>query len=87
MHRDNQSSLRLYMNWFTLAGLREFPYGPLQAIRDAGYDGVQFINPHVPAWSRKHGSLVWAYAAAAESITRETLTRLPEKLGTMALSV
>jgi sugar phosphate isomerase/epimerase len=33
------------MNWLALDGLAEFPSGPLQAIRDAGYDGVQLIEP------------------------------------------
>ena len=38
-------SLRSYMNWLALNGLPAFPDGPLRAIRDAGYDGVQFIQP------------------------------------------
>jgi hypothetical protein len=33
------------MNWLALAGLPEFPSGPVQAIRGAGYDGIQFIDP------------------------------------------
>lgn len=38
-------TLRCYMNWLALEALPDFPNGPLQAIRDAGYDGVQFIQP------------------------------------------
>jgi len=37
--------LLAYMNWLTLEGLQEPPEGWLCAIRDAGYDGVQFIEP------------------------------------------
>ena len=37
--------LRSYMNWLALDGLPEFAGGPLRAIQDAGYDGVQFIQP------------------------------------------
>jgi sugar phosphate isomerase/epimerase len=33
------------MNWLAFEGLPEFPQGRLKAIRDAGYDGVQFIEP------------------------------------------
>jgi hypothetical protein len=33
------------MNWLALDGLPPFPQGPLRAIKDAGYDGVQFIQP------------------------------------------
>jgi sugar phosphate isomerase/epimerase len=33
------------MNWLTLEGLEEPPDGWLRAIRDAGYEGVQFIEP------------------------------------------
>jgi hypothetical protein len=33
------------MNWLTLEGLEEPPEGWLCAIRDAGYEGVQFIEP------------------------------------------
>jgi sugar phosphate isomerase/epimerase len=38
-------SLRCYFNWLAFDGLPEFPEGRLRAIRDAGYDGVQFIQP------------------------------------------
>lgn len=38
-------ALRCYFNWLALDGLPPFPGGPLRAIRDAGYDGVQFIQP------------------------------------------
>jgi sugar phosphate isomerase/epimerase len=41
--------LRCYFNWLALDGLPEFPAGPLRAIQDAGYDGVQFIEPLSPA--------------------------------------
>lgn len=37
--------LRCYMNWLALAGLPEFPSGAVQAIRDAEYDGIQFVDP------------------------------------------
>jgi hypothetical protein len=33
------------MNWLTLEGLDEPPEGWLCAIREAGYEGVQFIEP------------------------------------------
>ncbi|MGB6200834.1 MAG: hypothetical protein WBF35_14915 [Candidatus Acidiferrales bacterium] len=33
------------MNWLALAGLPEFPSGAVQAIRDAEYDGIQFVDP------------------------------------------
>ena len=39
------NSLRCYFNWLAFDGLPEFPEGRLRAIRDAGYDGVQFIQP------------------------------------------
>ncbi len=40
------SRLRLYMNWLALEGtsIKQLP-SPLCGIRDAGYDGVQFIEP------------------------------------------
>ena len=41
--------LRCYLNWLALNGLPDFPNGPLAAIRKAGYDGVQFIQPLSPA--------------------------------------
>ena len=33
------------MNWLALDGLPELPNGQLRAIRDAGYHGVQFVQP------------------------------------------
>lgn len=33
------------MNWLALDGMPAFPSGPLHAIREAGYDGVQFVEP------------------------------------------
>jgi len=45
MGSERAPALRCYMNWLALNGLAEFPAGPLHAIRDAGYDGVQFIQP------------------------------------------
>jgi hypothetical protein len=39
------NSLRCYFNWLAFDGLPEFPEGRLMAIRNAGYDGVQFIQP------------------------------------------
>jgi hypothetical protein len=38
-----------YMNWLSLDGLVEPPGGWIAAIRDAGYDGIQFIEPLDPA--------------------------------------
>jgi sugar phosphate isomerase/epimerase len=38
-------ALRCFFNWLALDGLPGFPQGPLAAIRDAAYDGVQFIEP------------------------------------------
>ena len=40
--------LRVYFNWLALNDLPEFPGGPLKAIRDGGYDGVQLIQPLSP---------------------------------------
>jgi hypothetical protein len=37
--------LRCYYNWLALTGLAQASADPLQAIRDAGYDGVQLIAP------------------------------------------
>lgn len=45
MHEINVSALKVYMNWFALDGLPEFPSGGLHGIVDAGYDGVQFDRP------------------------------------------
>jgi sugar phosphate isomerase/epimerase len=39
------NSLRCYFNWLAFDGLPEFSGGRLAAIRSAGYDGVQFIQP------------------------------------------
>ena len=40
-----RKSLRCYMNWLALDGIGPFVDGPLQAIKQAGYEGVQFIEP------------------------------------------
>jgi sugar phosphate isomerase/epimerase len=45
MDSETPASLRCYMNWLALDGLPEFPSGPVQAVRDAGYDGIEFIDP------------------------------------------
>jgi sugar phosphate isomerase/epimerase len=37
--------LHLFMNWLALDGMAAFPADALGAIREAGYDGVQFIEP------------------------------------------
>jgi sugar phosphate isomerase/epimerase len=37
--------LRCYFNWLALDGLPQFPSGPVHAIREVGYDGIQFIDP------------------------------------------
>lgn len=39
------SRLRCYFNWLALDGLGPFADGPVAAIRAAGYDGIQFIDP------------------------------------------
>jgi sugar phosphate isomerase/epimerase len=39
------TKLRCYMSWLTFDGLPSFPQGALQAIREAGYQGVQLIAP------------------------------------------
>jgi len=39
------SGLKRYMNWLALDGLGRFPEGPVTAIKAAGYDGIQFIEP------------------------------------------
>jgi len=45
MPEPNVLHLRSYMNWLAMDGLQQFPEGPLRAIQDAGYDGVQFVQP------------------------------------------
>lgn len=45
MQNSTEPSLRCYMNLLALDGLPQFAVNPLQGIRDAGYDGVQFIHP------------------------------------------
>lgn len=37
--------LRCYFNWLALDGLGPFADGPVDAIKAAGYDGIQFIDP------------------------------------------
>lgn len=37
--------LRCYFNWLALDGLGAFTEGPVAAIKSAGYDGIQFIDP------------------------------------------
>jgi len=39
------SWLRCYMNWLALEDLGPFAEGRVAAIKDAGYDGIQFIDP------------------------------------------
>ncbi len=39
------SRLRCYFNWLALDGLGPFADGSVAAIKAAGYDGVQFIDP------------------------------------------
>lgn len=43
--------LRCYMNWLALDGMNSayFAHGRVAAIREAGYDGIQFIDPIDPA--------------------------------------
>jgi sugar phosphate isomerase/epimerase len=45
------------MNLLTLDGLPAFPGGTLRAIREAGYDGVQFIQPLSPTMVEEARSL------------------------------
>jgi hypothetical protein len=40
-----QRQLRCYINWLSLDGLQAPAEGWVRAIRDAGYDGIQFIEP------------------------------------------
>lgn len=40
-----QRHLRCYFPVYALPGMGPFPYGAMQAIRDAGYEGVQFHDP------------------------------------------
>jgi hypothetical protein len=42
------SQLRCYFNWLALDGLRTPASGWMRAIRDDGYDGVQFVEPVQP---------------------------------------
>lgn len=48
METQVPSRLRCYMNWQALETMPEFSTDPLQAIRDAGYDGVQ-MSSHPPS--------------------------------------
>jgi len=43
------SRLRCYMNWLALEGMGPFAEGPIAAIKSAGYDGIQFVEPLDPA--------------------------------------
>lgn len=46
MTARTERQLRVYMNWLALRGTAvERSESPLREIRDAGYDGVQFIEP------------------------------------------
>lgn len=90
MHRDNASSLRVYMNWLTLEGLPEFQCGPLQAIRDAGYDGVQFIPPVSPQlveMARKVGLGVCSSGRVDHPRDADNLAREARDLGLECLTV
>lgn len=42
---DTNRSLRCYYNWFSKEGLPIPSGGWLRAIKDAGYEGVQFVEP------------------------------------------
>ena len=42
---SRRGKLRCYMNWLALDGLPPFAGGPLRGLQDAGYDGVQLIEP------------------------------------------
>src|SRR5271168_1210836 len=42
---NSASQLRCYQNWLALDGLLEPRSGWIQTIQDAGYDGIQFIEP------------------------------------------
>jgi sugar phosphate isomerase/epimerase len=44
MNQDSRR-LRCYQNWLALDGLPQPADGWVQAIRNAGYDGIQFIEP------------------------------------------
>lgn len=42
---DTSHALLCYYNWLSKEGLTEPAQGWIQAIKDAGYDGIQFIEP------------------------------------------
>jgi len=46
---NHEPRLRCYQNWLALDGMVQPRAGWMQAIQDAGYDGVQFIEPLDPA--------------------------------------
>src|SRR5260370_37691392 len=43
--KHESKRLRCYQNWLALDGLPQPAEGWMQTIRDAGYDGIQFIEP------------------------------------------
>ena len=45
MENVSQRQLRCYLNWLALDGLPIPDVGWMQAIREAGYDGIQWIEP------------------------------------------
>ena len=49
MQPSTASQLRCYFNWLALDGLTPRKTGWMRAIRDAGYDGIQFVEPLRPA--------------------------------------
>jgi sugar phosphate isomerase/epimerase len=58
MRETPETQLRCYLNWLSLDGLQPPPDGWMRAIRDAGYDGIQLIEPlELPLWdeARAHG--------------------------------
>lgn len=44
MPEDQRTALRCSTNWLAPEGLGPFAEGHLKAIREAGYDGVQFTD-------------------------------------------
>jgi sugar phosphate isomerase/epimerase len=45
MEKESQKQLRCYLNWLALDGMPVPNAGWMQAFREAGYDGIQLIEP------------------------------------------
>ena len=49
MQKLSEPQLRCYLNWLALDGMVTPEKGWIQAIQEAGYDGIQFIEPLQPS--------------------------------------